>query len=84
MPASVSVIAYVAKLDQRCSPSEMIGAPVASPRLIESWTAASCSDSSSSREMFPASYSAYAACSLDGRGREPTGSVGIPVSVLGS
>ena len=31
-----------------------------------------------------ASYCAYAACSLSGRGSEPTGSVGIPVSVCGS
>lgn len=62
----------------------MIGDPVASNRSIESRTAASCSASSWSAPIFPASYSAYAACSEDGRGRDPTGSVGIPVSALGS
>jgi hypothetical protein len=31
-----------------------------------------------------ASYCAYARCSQLGRGSEPTGSVGIPVAVLGS
>jgi hypothetical protein len=80
----VSVIAYVAKLDQRCSPSEMIGAPVCSRCSIESLTALSCSASSCSRVISPASYRAYASCSQLGRGSEPTGSVGIPVAVLGS
>jgi hypothetical protein len=42
----VSAIGYVAKLEMRCSPSVMIGDPVASKRLIVSATAVSCSASS--------------------------------------
>ena len=62
----------------------MIGVPVASWCSIESLTALSCSASSWSRVISPASYWPYACCSELGRGSDPTGSVGIPVAVLGS
>jgi len=55
VPASVSVIGYVAKLDQRCSPSEMMGEPVSSKRAIESRTAASWASASSSLPISPRS-----------------------------
>jgi hypothetical protein len=55
VPASVSVIGYVAKLDSRCSPSVTTGWPVASSRLIESAPASSCSARSSSKVIFPSS-----------------------------
>jgi hypothetical protein len=48
----------VAKLDQRCSPSEMIGEPVASRCRMESSTAASCSFSSADLSISPVSYAA--------------------------
>ena len=48
----------------RCSPSDTIGSPVASERLIESRQAASCSRSRSACLILPASQSANVCCSL--------------------
>ena len=58
----------------------MIGDPVASKRLMVSSTAASCSFSSSALLILPASNFANAFCRFNGRGIEPTGSVGMLLS----
>ncbi|CAK9863650.1 unnamed protein product [Sphagnum jensenii] len=79
VPASVSVIGYVAKLDFRCSPSVTIASPVASNRLMESSAALFCVASRSSQLILPLSYSSYAYCNFIGLGRDPTSSVGIGI-----
>ena len=78
------MIGYVAKLDQRCSPSEMIGEPVASQpldRVLDRRVLLGL-------ELVLADLAGVVVrvglLEPGGRGSEPTGSVGIPVSVRGS
>ena len=78
------MIGYVAKLDHRCSPSEMIGDPVASNFSIESRAAASLQEAYAHYDRGEISKDELAEQQDAGLGREPTGSVGIPVLVRGS
>src|SRR5206468_3249846 len=77
--ASSPWIGYVAKLGLVCSPSEMIGDPVASKRLIVSRIARSYSALMSCWDIAPAATFPIASTSSGGRGMLPIGSVGIGI-----